>query len=391
MRVLLTTWAWPTHLYALVPFGWAARLAGHEVVVASQPALLPEIARTGLPGVAVGHDVDAVGMVRGYLLPKAGGGSPAPQPPRAGDRPRALQMVLAHAESMVDDLVAFARDWRADVVVYEPTALAGPVAAAAEGLPAVRHLFGPDLLHRSRAVLPEVLAPVAERHGAGPVDPFGVVTVDPTPDELQVATDYPRIPVRYVPFAGGGSLPVWGKGRGGRPRVCLTWGHTIAKVDPERFLVPWLAGVLGDMDVDLVAAVSSAQRPLLGDAVEDGVDVVVDAALRDVLPGCDLVVSHGGAATTLTALGLGVPLLVMPALPDHAGHSARVVAAGAGEQLPAGSATPAAVRAAVHRLLDGPDARAGAAAVRERMLARPAPGDAVTEVERLVEVGAAAT
>ena len=82
MRVLFTTWAWPSHLYALVQLAWACRSAGHEVLVASQPELLDEIIRTGLPGVAVGADVDAVELVRGYVLPskeaQAGGRGQAP-------------------------------------------------------------------------------------------------------------------------------------------------------------------------------------------------------------------------------------------------------------------------------------------------------------------------
>uniref|UniRef100_J1RV42 Protein IroB n=1 Tax=Streptomyces auratus AGR0001 TaxID=1160718 RepID=J1RV42_9ACTN len=53
MRLLFTTWAWPSHLYALVTQAWACRAAGHEVLVASQPALAAEIGRCGLPAAVV--------------------------------------------------------------------------------------------------------------------------------------------------------------------------------------------------------------------------------------------------------------------------------------------------------------------------------------------------
>jgi hypothetical protein len=69
MRVLFTTWAWRSHLHAVTPFAWACRAAGHEVLVASQPGLVDEIVRTGLPAVGVGRDIDAMGLVRGYLSP----------------------------------------------------------------------------------------------------------------------------------------------------------------------------------------------------------------------------------------------------------------------------------------------------------------------------------
>ncbi|MEU3908904.1 hypothetical protein AB0F20_34740, partial [Streptomyces goshikiensis] len=34
MRILFTTWAAPSHLFPLVPLAWAARVAGHEVLLA---------------------------------------------------------------------------------------------------------------------------------------------------------------------------------------------------------------------------------------------------------------------------------------------------------------------------------------------------------------------
>ncbi|MGH3902014.1 MAG: nucleotide disphospho-sugar-binding domain-containing protein, partial [Pseudonocardiaceae bacterium] len=165
MRVLFVTWAWPSHLYAMVPLAWACRAAGHEVLVASQPGLREGIRQTGLPGVSVGKDVDAVNMVRGYLLPSEvnGNGTAGDGPSRTsaavptGKGPRALQMLLAHAESMVDDLVQHARGWKPDVVVFEPTALAGPLAAAAVGVPAVRQLYGVDLVYQARERLSQLL------------------------------------------------------------------------------------------------------------------------------------------------------------------------------------------------------------------------------------------
>jgi UDP:flavonoid glycosyltransferase YjiC (YdhE family) len=386
MRVLFTTWAWPSHLYALVPLAWACRAAGHEVLVASQPGLAGELARTGLPAQTVGGDVDAVAMVRGYALPSADdeGG----QAPRTGRGPRAMRMFLAHAESMVDGLVELAADWRADLVLFEPTALAGPVAAAAVGVPAVRQLYGTDLLLRARSLLPELLAPLAERHGAGAFDPFGAVTVDPTPPSLQVPADHRRLPMRYVPFNGPGRRPAELPAPQGRPRVCVTWGHTMARLSPRKFLLPTVVDAVSDLDVDLVAAVSADQVDLLG-PMPARVRVVVDAPLHQVLPGYDLVVAHGGAGTVLTAVHHGVPLLLVPQLPDHTGHAARVVATGAGEVLTRDEASPARLREEVLRLVaDGPERRA-VQALRREMHQQPAPAALVAELERVAETVAA--
>ena len=387
MRVLFTTWAWPSHLYALVQLAWACRAAGHEVLVASQPELLDEITGTGLPGVPVGADVDAVELVRGYVLPsEAAQASGLGQAPKAGKGPRAMQMFMAHAESMVDGLVDLARQWRPDVVVFEPTALAGPVAAAAIGVPAVRHLYGTDLMVRARPLLPEVLAPLAQRHGAGPFDPFGVATVDPTPTSLQVPTAYRRLPVRYLPFNGAGPRPAPLPDSGGRPRVCVTWGHTIAKLNPALFLAGQLISAISELDVEVVAAVSAQQRDLLGE-VPDGVRVLVDVPLQHVLGDCDLMVGHGGAGSVLTALHFGLPLLLVPQLPDHLGHSARVLATGAGEVLANDEITPGQVRTEVACLLgDGPQ-REAAAKLRQEMRQQPAPAAVVADLEAIARVG----
>src|SRR5690349_17741502 len=58
MRVLLTSWAWPSHFMPLVPLGWALQAAGHEVHVASQPRLAPVITEAGGVAVPVGPDLD---------------------------------------------------------------------------------------------------------------------------------------------------------------------------------------------------------------------------------------------------------------------------------------------------------------------------------------------
>ncbi|HEY8374624.1 MAG TPA: nucleotide disphospho-sugar-binding domain-containing protein [Pseudonocardiaceae bacterium] len=395
MRVLFTTWAWPSHLYAMVPLAWACRAAGHEVLVASQPGLLDEIVRTGLPAAAVGQDVDAVEMVRGYVLPsETAGDGDGKEPrlghaPRTGKGPRALQMFLAHAESMVDDLVALTRGWRADVVVFEPTALAGPIAAAAAGVPAVRHLYGVDLMLRARPILPDLLADLAERHGVTEFDPFGVTTVDPAPPGLRVpGADYPRLSMQYVPFNGPGVLPRPLPDSGGRPRICVTWGYTMAKLAPSRFLAGQVVQALhkADLDAQIVLAVSSRQQEMLP-PLPDDVHVAVDTPLNLLLPRCDLVVTHGGAGTVLTSLRNGLPLLLIPQLPDHAGHAARVAAAGAGELLPRDDATPERIAEQVATLLGerGDAVRDAARELQCQIREQPTPAAVAEELASLVQ------
>ncbi|MGR6920338.1 nucleotide disphospho-sugar-binding domain-containing protein [[Actinomadura] parvosata] len=380
MRVVFTTWAWPSHLYALVPLARACRAAGHEVIFASEPGLTRDVLRADLPAAVVGTDVDTAGMVHEYLLPMPGANGPAPR--REGKGPRVLRMLMAHAESMAADLVRLIGEWRADLVVYDQVTLAGPIAAAVTGVPAVRQLYGVDLLQRARAVLPDAMAPLAERLGAGPVDPYGTVTVDPVPATMQLPPspstgEHRVLPVRYLPYNGPESRQWRPPEPRRRPRVCVSWGHTIAKVDPERFIADRLAAALAGTGVDVVLAVSAAQRDLLAARADlpDDVRVVVDVPIKDVLRDCDAFVGHGGAGGILTALAAGVPMLLVPQLPDHAGHTGRAVATGAATVLSLADLAPATVRDEVSRLLDDPEPRRAAGELAEGMRGQATPAE----------------
>ena len=365
MRVLFTTWAWPSHLAALAPLAWAFQSTGHEVLVATQPSLLPEVVGVGLTAYGVGADADSLAMVR-RCLPQSVGPRPA------GTGPRALPMFLAHAEAMTDDLVALARRWAPDLVVFDTTTWAGAIAAAAADAPAVRHLYGPDLLLRAGNLLPDLLAPITDRHGLHRVDPMAAPVVDPTPPSVQFPVDYDRISMRHVCFTIGSRRIVEPPPEPSRPRVLVTWGHTIAKLDPSLFPVGDVVRALRDLDV--VVAISAQQRELLGN-LPDGARVFEDVPLDLLLPGCQLVVGHGGAGTVLTALAHGVPQLHIPQLPDHAGHAGRVEAAGAGAVLSRDEATPDRLRATVKELLAGGGERANARRIGAEIAATPTPAE----------------
>src|SRR5262245_49323514 len=191
MRVLMTSWAWPTHYFTLVPLGWALRVAGHDVVVAGPPSLGPTIMESGFATVPVGHDVDAAAMVREFT-PKDSDTSVSSWRKKGA---QALGMYTVIADAMVDDLIEFGRTWRPDVIVYEPTTYAGPIAAAVLGVPAIRHLWAGDFTHRARPLEPEVFGDLYARFGLDDVDTFGDLTVDPCPSIMQISADYPRQPV----------------------------------------------------------------------------------------------------------------------------------------------------------------------------------------------------
>ncbi|MEE2041706.1 hypothetical protein Q8791_31240, partial [Nocardiopsis sp. CT-R113] len=177
MRVLIATQAERTHFLGMVPLAWALRAAGHEVRVASQPHLLPVATDAGLPFVPVGRDhyfarVSRNGAADRHL-----------DFDMAEDRDEVLtwdhlregygkvvtwwwRMVN---DPMLDDLVSLCREWRPDLVVWEPSTYAAPLAAELCGAVHVRHLWSVDLFARMRR---RFLARMAEQPAAEREDPL---------------------------------------------------------------------------------------------------------------------------------------------------------------------------------------------------------------------------
>ncbi|HEY8317967.1 MAG TPA: nucleotide disphospho-sugar-binding domain-containing protein [Amnibacterium sp.] len=96
------------------------------------------------------------------------------------------------------------------------------------------------------------------------------------------------------------------------------------------------------------------------------------------------VVGHGGHATTVRALAHGVPVLVLPMHPmlDQPMIGRAVAASGAGLTLPK-TAAPAAIGAAVERLLAEPSFAATAREIAADLQAQDGAAPAADEVERI--------
>ncbi len=393
MRVLMASWAWPTHYTPLVPVAWALRAAGHEVRVASQPALQKTITDSGAVAVPTGPDLDhdevrrrSMQGLRLTQVPEAppSGGSTASWSPEAVARlSRVFGVFVAYAEAMADDLLSFARHWRPDLIVYDPTTYAAPLVAATLGIPAVRHVHGVDVTYQAREVVPALLAPLAERLGAGPPDVMGVATIDPCPPSLQIASDLRRIPVRYVPYNGPAVLPDWARDDTRRRRLCVTWGTSTTRLEGSAtFLPPRVVAAARDLDTEIVMALTEHDAAAMGE-LPAGVRVAESLPLHLFVASCSAVVHQGGNGTLLTAARYGVPQLILPQLRDQQFHAGRLADAGAGLSLPPGEADDAAIRDGLRAVLDDPRYTARASQIADEMLATPPPSCAVPELEAL--------
>ncbi|KAB2346150.1 activator-dependent family glycosyltransferase [Actinomadura rudentiformis] len=437
MRVLFTVYAAKPHFYNLVPMAWALRAAGHEVVVASQPDLVPAITRVGLTAVPVGDPLDLAGSFQaspGDDGPAGGGGwqrlsgVTETRPDKLtwnyvlGTFTIACSMEYEHVTgvSMVDDLVDFARYWQPDLVVWDALTFAGPIAARACGAAHARTLFGIDYLSRMLATYRRLLAeqppetrddPVSDwltgrlaRYGL-PFEPdmvtelmTGQWTIDPTPGWMQLPLEIPHLPVRYLPFNGSASVPSWVHETPERPRVCFSLGlsgrelvgRDKVAISPDTSADTSAEVAIGDiltalasLDVELVATLTAEQRAAVPD-LPANVRAVDFVPLNELLPSCAAIVHHGGFGTVGNVVNHGVPSITIPA-PwwDEEALGRLLDERGAGILIDPSEATPAALRDGVARLLAEPSFAVAATGVRSELRAVPTPYEVVPEIARL--------
>jgi UDP:flavonoid glycosyltransferase YjiC (YdhE family) len=94
----------------------------------------------------------------------------------------------------------------------------------------------------------------------------------------------------------------------GRPLVLVGLSSTVMR---QEGLLQRIAEALGQLQVEGLITTGPAVDPALI-AAPPNVTVTRWVRHADVLPGCSLIITHGGHGTVMKALAAGVPLLVVP-------------------------------------------------------------------------------
>jgi glycosyltransferase (activator-dependent family) len=410
MRVLFATIPEKSHLYCMTPIAWAMRAAGHEVHVASSPAFTDTITRTGMTAVAVGDDTnisEAMSAHRESQEDEAVNWSELD--PAKLSWPTELSRAQMGAwgfafynDPMVDDLVAYARAWQPDLVVWDPLTYAGALAARAVGAAHARSMCFADVWAMKRQLFTKLRLEQPPAEQADPMADWlgehatelggtfseelitGQLTIDPLPERLGAWSDVRRLAVRFVPYNGPAVLPDWLLEPPARPRVCLSLGAA----NTERYGGDYVSksdilAALADLDVEVVAALLPTQIAELGD-VPANARIVQSVPLHALLPSCSVLIHHGGFGSYAGALVHGVPQLVISTpVADQLFRAQGLESRGAGLLLETADITPEAVRERVVQVLENPAFARNAALLRDEALSHPAPSEVVPELERL--------
>jgi UDP:flavonoid glycosyltransferase YjiC (YdhE family) len=289
---------------------------------------------------------------------------------------------------MLEGLAPLAQQWRPDLLVSDAAELAGPLVAAELGVPGVAKGFGPLLPEPRMARAAQEVAPLWQSRSLLP-RPYGGMY-----DHLYLDTYPPGLtqppaphvphrqlmrPVSYTGPTDAGPLPL-PSARQDRPLVYLTLGTVFSEPDLLRELV----GALTDLDVRLLVTVGPQGDPALLGEQPAHVRVERYVPQTALLPRCDVVVSHAGSGTSVSALELGLPQLCLPQGADQLLNAAAIEAAGAGLCLMPGHATADAARDAVQRLLEHGSFRQRASQVGRSIAQMPSPDEVCEVLERLV-------
>ncbi|NKZ01360.1 activator-dependent family glycosyltransferase [Nocardiopsis dassonvillei subsp. albirubida] len=408
MRILFSAYSEKTHFFSMVPLAWALRAAGHEVRVASHPELAPTITEAGLTAVPVGRDH---GMWR--VLSTVHGTKHWSQVPPfdVADQPAdAVSFEYLKDgydgvvpwwfrltnDSLSADLIEFARQWRPDLVVWEPTTFAGAVAAEAVGALHARLTWGVDLHGRVR----EMFVHARDQQRRGPEDdplrrwlarlagsagvPYserltvGHFTIDQLPPSFRLPTSLRYVDMRYVPYNGPSVVEEWLRRPPSRPRVGVCLGLTARERGGDEPLpLARIVEALAAADVEVVVAPAPT-----GVRLPANVRTAEFVPLQALAPTCSALVHHGGFGTACTTSVHGVPQLAIADQLDAPLISRGIERYGAGLHLDPRDADPASVSGALARLLGEPGFRRGAERLREDMTALPSPASVA---EQLVE------
>ena len=377
MRVLFASTSGAGHFGPLVPFAHAIRRAGHDVLVAAPMSAQARVERAGLPFISFADPLERdLEPVRARLR------GATPEHANAIVLGESFGRVRARAALPGVELAMDA--WRPDVVLRDSCEFASAVAAEAREVPVAR--VGPWLLAMEafavRAAAPAVddlrrwaglePDPAGERLAASPY-----LTLTPSSVETPGAPEPPQVlrfhdappPLRAVRPAGS------------TPLVYMSFGSVAATIgffpDLYRSVIDALAG----LPIRLLVTVGEAAEPAELGPLPANVRVERWIPQADVFTEADAMVGHGGFGTTLGALLAGVPQAVVPLFADQHHNARRIAALGAG--LAVDAQDPAAVRAAVERLLAEPGFRVAAGRVALEAQALPSIDEAPAAVEAL--------
>ena len=409
LRIVVAAYADKAYFFGMVPTAWALRAAGHEVRIATQPSMAEAAAETGLTVVPVGGDHTLAEVVaHGREEPGESIFDLSEERPERLGEVNLRDAYEDHVtwwwrlvnEPMAEDLVAFCREWKPDLVLWEPSTYSGAIAAEACGAAHGRFLWSIDLFARLRGLyraadpdpaVPDALtAWLTEAAAAFGVDfsedlVLGQFSVHQLPEalrlrELETGT---HLSVRPVPYGGSAVLPAWAREEPEGRRVLVDWGSWSKSPEGAASFVDVIDALM-ELEAEPVVLSPRSWEDALP-ALPPEIRVADTAAAHLLMGSCSLLVHGGGFDSFCNALVEGLPQFVVLNVDQFDGGliTRALQDRGALRSVSLASALSEGVDQHLAAVLDGPEVREAAERMRDETLSAPAPDQLVPALERI--------
>jgi UDP:flavonoid glycosyltransferase YjiC (YdhE family) len=369
VRVLFTFAGGRGHLEPLVPIARAAADAGHTVAFVGRPWMVPPVEALGFPAFAAGSNVG--------LTPRRLPLAPVDLEKDMRDVGDGFGRRIARERAA--GLVPLCGEWRPDLLVCEELDFGAMLIAERLGIPAATVLISatgsfvrPEFV---AGPLSEVRAEFGLAPDSGLVMPSRLLVVSPFPPSLRD----PAFPLPVTAHAL--RLVAGGLASDHPPRVYVTLG-TVYNVESGDLFPRLLAG-LRDLLMEVLITVGPDLDPAEFGPQPAHIRIERYLPQAEVLPDCDLVVSHGGSGSVLGALTHGLPMVLLPMGADQPPNAARCEALGVARVLDPLAARPWELHEAVLGVLADRTYRDSAESLRDEIDALPGPAHAVSLLESL--------
>jgi len=423
-RFLFSCWSFPGHFYPSLAVALALRAQGHECAFYSGPRAARVLQDENIPHFAFRNiDEDTLyEIVFGSEHARSVDWRGTPQFIKMG-----RQWMLDTIPQQVTDLQQAMADWRPDVLITDPTfwgpllvlwekyeipvailtigccMLPGPDAPPfGLGLPPPRN-WHTRLLSWVATRGTDIMAAGFRRHANEIRRQYGL-----PPLETSVTQFTGTVPLYLVPCTPEfdyqrRDLPpsvhyvgpcVWTKPRHEPPADWLQqlphdrpWVHaTEGTIHVQEPLVLRAAAQgLANLPMYVILSTGGNREPadLNIGPIAPNVRAVRWVSHSELLPQLDLMITTGGAATTLATLAAGVPMIIIPTEWDKPEMAQRAVATGAALRLSPKNCSPARLRAAVEHILSTPSFRQNARRMAEIFARYRGPAAAAELLEEL--------
>jgi len=368
-----------------VPLAQALKEDGHEVAFVSAPSFCRRIAAAGFRSFPAGLDWveseadQAFNELRGL------------DPENQGLWLLSNVFADISPHQMIPDLLALCGSWRPHVIVRGEFEFAGCVVGECLGIPHAAvslGLFFPTEIWRP--LIGQKLDRLRSLHGLT-VDPkltmlyhhacFAFAPPSYQFPNVQLPPTFHLLRPSIFDRSGPEDLPTWVYRLPRRPTVHATVGTTFT------FATDVLEDIIRSLaDDPLNLIITTGYNKNLRHLGQLPSNVHIEAYIPHtlLLPHCDVVITHGGAATTISSLFFGLPLVVIPLSNDQPFHAMRCAALGVGCVIKRSGhfepylfdrcysgLSPKSIRDAVKEVLYNPSYRQSALQLREEMMALP--------------------